>query len=616
MIAFRPDEALRLGEHEDAFRHERSRAALLTPAKQLILLQWLVILVVAIIETRVMWAPALLWGHSAWFDLTRMVEFDAAIRAGDYLPLWSPDLYHGYGSPLFQFYSPLVYFMTEIPVLAGIGIPTALKITQLLMLVASGGVMYHFAAARHVSRWAACFGAILYMVAPYRIVDLFVRHVPAEHSAFLWFPLLVWGTERFVAQRSRVGIVAGILATAGLILTHNVMALIGLPVCVAAGWILSARPKDWGGLLRAGYPAVIGVGCAAFFWWPALSGRIFTQAEESLTGGYFDYHGHFVEAWRFVSLAWGFGETGHGAAETMPLQIGLPHLLVAVLAFASIFGKWRTRWSVAGVAIMFGAVLMCHAVSEPIWTALPLLKYVQFPWRFLGLAVFGAAMCGAAVVDRIRAIQPRLEVPIFLAGLIVVLAAYFPYYTAVRFVAVDGRANTLTQVTSERVEAMRASSVLLPLDGIVTREKIRTVGERATSGDDFLPRGVEEKPTAPAPEPVSAVVGEVTQWDRPALNRYRAKISMREAGKVELHQFWFPGWMARLDGRATEVAPAGKAAVVSCDVPAGEHVVEFNYAGLPQRRAGMIVSLVSLTLAAAMTLVGKSRPEAYKGVSP
>jgi len=32
MIAFRPDEALRLGEHEDAFRHERSRAALLTPA--------------------------------------------------------------------------------------------------------------------------------------------------------------------------------------------------------------------------------------------------------------------------------------------------------------------------------------------------------------------------------------------------------------------------------------------------------------------------------------------------------------------------------------------------------------------------------------------------------
>ncbi|MFN2508175.1 MAG: integral membrane-like protein, partial [Chthoniobacterales bacterium] len=90
-----------------------------------------------------MWAPSLLWGHSAWYDLIRMVEFDAAIRAGYYLPSWSPDLYRGYGSPLFQFYSPLAYFITEIPVLAGFDIPTALKIANLLLLIGSGVAMYH-----------------------------------------------------------------------------------------------------------------------------------------------------------------------------------------------------------------------------------------------------------------------------------------------------------------------------------------------------------------------------------------------------------------------------------------------------------------------------------------
>jgi len=48
--------------------------------------------------------------------------------------------------------------------------------------------------------WVACVGAIFYMVAPYRLVDMFIRHALAEHCAFIWLPLIVWGTERFVSN--------------------------------------------------------------------------------------------------------------------------------------------------------------------------------------------------------------------------------------------------------------------------------------------------------------------------------------------------------------------------------------------------------------------------------
>ncbi len=112
--------------HENADTMARSRRQLVISARQLVFLHWLLILTVAVIATRVMWAPALLAGHSAWIDFIRIVEFDSAIRAGDYLPTWSPDLYLGYGSPLFQFYSPLVYYLTEIPVLGGMQISSAL----------------------------------------------------------------------------------------------------------------------------------------------------------------------------------------------------------------------------------------------------------------------------------------------------------------------------------------------------------------------------------------------------------------------------------------------------------------------------------------------------------
>ena len=83
------------------------------------MLPYALLSIVAVIITHGMWQPALLWGHSAWMDFVRMLEFDSAIRGGDYLPTWSPDLYHGYGSPLFQFYAPLVYYVVEMFALAG-----------------------------------------------------------------------------------------------------------------------------------------------------------------------------------------------------------------------------------------------------------------------------------------------------------------------------------------------------------------------------------------------------------------------------------------------------------------------------------------------------------------
>ena len=46
-----------------------------------------------------------------------------------------------------------------------------------------------------------------------------------------------------------------------------------------------------------------------------MSGRALTQAEQSLTGGYYDFHHHFVAAVRFVALDWKFGSSGPDAKE-------------------------------------------------------------------------------------------------------------------------------------------------------------------------------------------------------------------------------------------------------------------------------------------------------------
>jgi hypothetical protein len=574
-----------------------------------------------------MWAPALLYGHSSWYDMIRMVDFDAAIHHGELNPAWSPDLYFGYGSPLFQYYAPFSYYLAEIPRLCGYDIPLALKLAQFIALLASGLAMYRLAIT-HLSGWAACLGSVLYMVAPYRMVDIYVRHALGEHCAFVWLPLIVWGTERFLSRGSHTGLITAALSTAGLILTHNIMALIGLPVCVVTGWILSAPVSVSGpqaqsqryrmgsrfvSLFAAGIPALLGVGLAAFFWWPAMTGKALVQAEASLTGGYFDFHHHFASAARLFSSQWGFGQSEDGAADRMSLQIGWPHL-VAGLGALVLLAQWRRgrnreepqlRWCLAGVLIMLGAAFLCSQWSQFIWEHLPLLKYTQFPWRFLGLFIFGAAICGAAVADRLGKVMGGVWPPVIcLSGIIIILAIYIPCYGQARFIAGDARKHAVSQMSGEKVDALALAGLLIPIGRDITQTEIRSHFETATSSDDFLPQGVHQKPTQPATQIIVASGSKIGPITQTRLNEYRTAVEMPVAGVVELQQFWFPGWEASVDDVAAITKPNGPQAVVSCDVPAGQHTVEFRYDGFSQRRTGWMITLVTLVLGACAILLG------------
>src|SRR5258708_11735567 len=60
--------------------------------------------------------------------LIRGVEFDTVLRTGVLYPRWAPDLAYGYGYPLFNFYAPLFYYLTEIPHLLRAGFELALQL--------------------------------------------------------------------------------------------------------------------------------------------------------------------------------------------------------------------------------------------------------------------------------------------------------------------------------------------------------------------------------------------------------------------------------------------------------------------------------------------------------
>jgi uncharacterized membrane protein len=269
------------------------------------------IALVAVVTSAPLWRPLFVYGHSIDLDPFRQVAFDAALRVGDPLPRWTPYWYYGYGSPLFHFYAPLPYFVTELWLLAGASFARAFQLTLFSGWLASGLAMY-LLARDAFSRPAATVAAVLYLFAPYHLVDMLVRHALGEHLAFVWIPLAIWGAAGTVSRPGALRFAIGALAVAALPLTHNLTALIALPVVIAWSSLAWARNRDRAGLARAAAATVLGLALSAFFWLPAIADLAGVSARERLTGEFFRYSLHWNAIgwlalvqfpWRFLTLA-------------------------------------------------------------------------------------------------------------------------------------------------------------------------------------------------------------------------------------------------------------------------------------------------------------------------
>src|SRR5437588_11810774 len=80
-------------------------------------------------------------GHDAGEYSVRLAEFERVFRDGDLFPRWAPDVDFGYGSPIFVFLPPLVYYLALIPRLLGANLINALNMTGLSLLIESGAGM-------------------------------------------------------------------------------------------------------------------------------------------------------------------------------------------------------------------------------------------------------------------------------------------------------------------------------------------------------------------------------------------------------------------------------------------------------------------------------------------
>ena len=329
----------------------------------------IILLLLGLYALRTFWGPEFYDGHDSQAHLVRLWQFDKQIKAGQIPPAWAPDLYAGRGYQVFIFAYPLPYFIAEGWHGLGFSLAVSLKLTLTLTYLVSVLGMYYL---------AGFMGAILWGIAPYMFVKIFITGSLGVVAAFAFIPWFFWSvkTRRWLAA-------TGFLSL--WILSHPGKLVIFAPLALL---FFLQDLKHWRQWLMAGGLAL---GLSAWYFLPANLEIPYTHFKEYVSTNYLN---DFVPFSRLLYSTWGTNAPGH--ANPLSQQVGIAQWLAVGLGLVF----WRKTWP---YLLVFGlSIFLMLEPSKFIWDLPTPLQQVSTPWRFLALAVFTSALIGAAAGKLIK----------------------------------------------------------------------------------------------------------------------------------------------------------------------------------------------------------------------
>jgi 6-pyruvoyl-tetrahydropterin synthase-like protein len=572
------------------------------------------LVMLALAATAGFWNELQLYGHSAELDFFRQLSFDRCFQSGILWPRWLPDTYFGYGSPLFHFYGPMPYWLSEIFIVAGAPIIQAHKIVLVLTLIISGLGMYLFC-----RDWVGPLGSFLaglaYMLAPYHLVDMVVRHAFGEHVAFAWLPWALWGVSGMATGRRGLRMLVAALALTATILTHNITAMLSAGALGLWWLVLATRSRDRKAMAWGAVAIIAGLCLAAFFWVPVMIEKDLTYAEKSLTSEYFVYWDHFVYPQQLFDPTWGFGGSRKGIADdSMSFQVGLVHWAFVVFGLAFLFlrnlREHRARPLVMFSLLLFaGSVFFMMPISAFVYRLIPILAYVQFPWRFLVFVALASSAAAVAIEPLTERFRSPMAPPLItgIAGCVLVLA--YAAYMQPGFQIYDVTDDRFPKRTAAKIREMAEKPEYMHIWEVGGIRYLRDTGDPGTSRDDYLPKTVKVKPrTVPEKEVFWTGEGPAeVLWKHDGPVDLFATVNAEQPGTVEFTRFDFPGWAVFLDGDRVEHETTPGAGTISVAVPSGKSRVELRFGSTPLRfGTGLFSVLILLVLAAYAVVTRKN----------
>ena len=354
--------------------------------------------------------PIMIFGMPNGADLPNHLRFALpfyeSLLSGHFHPGWLAESNYGLGDPRFIFYPPgLYYLLSAFRMLTGEWYSASI-LTFIVLSVAGGLGAYFWARTVFDSRIAKWAG-ILYVLAPYRLNELYQASLLSEYAACSILPFVFAFVERVIKRKS-IYDVAGLGASyALLILTHLPTAVIG-SIALAIYGLLRVHAKKAGSgrssnsprahvlaaLGRLALGAISGLAASSFFWAPMLSELSWIKSNTVDPNPYYDYRLNFL----FSPSALTNRNTWYGNILALA-AIGF--LLPGVAFIIGSFKRDKSNRALnAAFALLLLTFLMATSLSRPVWAVIPKLSEVQFPWRWLSITSLMGALVFAGSIPK------------------------------------------------------------------------------------------------------------------------------------------------------------------------------------------------------------------------
>ncbi|KKU82560.1 MAG: hypothetical protein UY10_C0030G0001 [Microgenomates group bacterium GW2011_GWA2_47_8] len=520
-------------------------------------------------------------------SVLRVYQMELCFKSFQIPCRWVPDMGYQYGYPQFEYYGPLPYYVMTAARLFQLPLFDSIKLGFILPLILGNLTMFLLASSLF-GNFGGLLSALAYAYAPFRASDLYSRGAMGESWAFIFLPLILFALlSLFKRPTLRKSALLGI-SFALLFVTHNISTLIFTPMIAAIALVLLFLSREKIKFVKYGFIGMIwAVLISASFFLPVILEKGFAHTE-SLLSGYFNYLAHFVSLKQlFLTTFWGYGSSEIGPIDDLsfflgPIQLFLFIVSISVAFFSLAFKKSKLPSLIVFLSAFFVlvSVFMSHEKSTFIWKIIPVLAYLQFPWRFLITANFFLCLSAGYFLLTINKAAARWLLIIFACLVIFFNLSYF------------------------RPREWFRLTIWEKFSGLSWDRQL------TTSIFDYLPIYAKFPPATGAstlPYSENGAVSILDYRHQSSAISFSTK-SMADA-KLTLPQFDFPGWRVKLDGKIIVHNHNNDLGLINFEIPQGTHKVAAVLTGTPVRNIADFLSLIFIPLALTVLVKKENKNE-------
>lgn len=497
--------------------------------------------------------PGIPLSHDGDGHLARIGSYYKAFQDGQIPPRWAGDLNFRFGTPVFIFNYPLPYYIATFLHRVGLNLGDSFKLILSISFILSG-IGFFLWLSQLVRKEAAFVGAMLFGLAPYHFLNVFVRGAFGETVGLAIVPFVFWQIEKIRNDNKILDVLIAGMLYGLLILVHNGMSLMFSPVFLLY-YLIRAKNKY---ILRSFFAFfLIGILASSYFWLPAIVESRYVAVDSAFRDM---YRQHFPPLSYLIYSGWGFSPDVNSQNGLSP-QVGIA-LFIFVLIGIIHFFKYKDKFIGFWLFIFFVAIFLTTSLSDIVWRNILVLRLLEFPWRLTALSSLAGAVIAAYTISKIK------NKKIIYCILIAILISSLFYI----------KTNAQNKKDDKYYYSFTGSTVY--------RRATTTIW---TGEDPFkIPKNAIE---------MIAGNGKINNFIRKS-NLHSFTLTAESNVKILDNTFYFPGWQVMVDGKKVpiEFQDINHRGLITFTVPEGIHNIRVVFRESAIRLFSDILSLFSITI--------------------